>query len=126
MGAVFLTSVMLGRPMVEKLALEFWPLTPEMLARPAVGRLLRNLTFLWAGVNIAIGATTLTLFLYLPLAAYVVAKQLASLTISGVAIALTIDRSVRTARREGFAAQRSSRRRRAGQINRYAGALRRA
>jgi hypothetical protein len=108
MGCVFLISVVVGRPMVERLALEFWPLTPEMLARPAVARLLRGLTFLWAGVNLAIGATTLTLLLCLPMAAYVAVKQLASLAITGVGIALTIDRSVRTARREGFAVERTN------------------
>ena len=60
----------------------FWPLTPEMLACPAVVRLLRGLTFLWAGVNLAIGATTLTLLLWLPLAAYVALKQVVSLAIT--------------------------------------------
>ena len=90
--------------MVERLALEFWPLTPEMLARPAVNRLLRGLTFLWAGTNLAIGATTLTLLLVLPLATYVAVKQIASLAITGAAVAFTIDRAVCTARREGFAA----------------------
>jgi hypothetical protein len=104
MGCVFLISIALGRPMVERLALEFWPLTPEMLARPAVTRLLRRLTFLWAGVNVAIAATNFTLLLSLSLTSYVAAKQGASLVISGLAVALTIDRSVRTARREGFAA----------------------
>jgi len=113
MGTVFLVSVLVGRPMVERLALEFWPLTPEMLARPAVARLLRGLTFFWAGVNLTIGATTLTLLLCLPMATYVAAKQLASLAITGAAIALTIDRSVRTARREGFVAERPRRRLRA-------------
>jgi len=103
MGCVFLVSVAFGRPMVERLALEFWPLTPEMLARPAVTRLLRRLTFLWAGVNVTIAATNLTLLLWLPLPTYVAAKQIASLVISGLAIALTIDRAVRTARQEGFA-----------------------
>jgi hypothetical protein len=111
MGTVFLVSVVVGRPMVERLALEFWPLTPEMLARPAVTRLLRGLTFFWAGVNLTIGATTLTLLLCLPMATYVAAKQLASLAITGAAIALTIDRSVRTARREGFVADRPRHRR---------------
>lgn len=77
-----------------------WPLSSGrsrrgMLACPAV-------TFLWAGVNLAIGATTLTLLLWLPLAAYV-AKQVVSLAITGAG---TIDRAVRTARREGFAAER--------------------
>jgi hypothetical protein len=104
-GCVFLLSVAVGRPMVERLALEFWPLTPEMLARPAVNRLLRGLTLFWAGVNLAIAGTNLTLLLWLPLPAYVAVKQIASLTIMGIGIALTIDRSVRTARREGLAAR---------------------
>ena len=85
MGCVFLVSVVVGRPMVERLALEFWPLTPEMLARPAVLRLLRGLTFLWAAVNLLIGVTTLALLLWLPLAVYVAAKQFASLGIMGLA-----------------------------------------
>jgi uncharacterized membrane protein len=106
MGCVFLVSLLVGRPMVERLALEFWPLTPEMLARPAVIRLLRGLTLLWAAVNITIGATTLTLLLWLPLATYVAVKQVASLALTGLAIAVTIDLSVRTARREGFVAER--------------------
>ena len=109
MGCVFLVSLLAGRPMVERLALEFWPLTPEMLARPAVVRLLRGLTVLWAGVNLAMGAMTLTLLLWLPLATFVAVKQVVSLTMSGLAIALTIDLSVRTARREGFVAARPAR-----------------
>ena len=103
MGCVFLISIGIGRPLIERLALEFWPLTPEMLARPAVTVLLRRLTFLWAGVNLAIAATNLALLLWLPLTAYVAVKQVASLAITGIAIAVTIDRSVRLARREGFA-----------------------
>ena len=106
MACVFLLSVVIGRPMVERLALEFWPLTPEMLERPAVSHLLRGLTFLWAGVNLAIGATMLTLLVCLPLATFVAIKQLVSLAISGTGVAITIDRAVRTARREGFMAPR--------------------
>jgi uncharacterized membrane protein len=102
MAGVFLASIAVGRPMIEKLALEFWPLTPELLALPSVSRLLRGLTFLWAGVNLAIGATTLTMLLCLPLATYVAVKQLASLAITGTGIAVTIDRSLRVARAEGY------------------------
>ena len=76
MCGVFLTSVLIGRPMIEKLALEFWPLTPELLALPSVTRLLRGLTYLWAGVNLAIGATTLTLLL-VPPAGYLRRRQAA-------------------------------------------------
>ena len=102
MAGVFLASIAVGRPMIEKLALEFWPLTPELLALPSVSRLLRGLTFLWAGVNLAIGATTLTMLLCLPLATYVALKQIASLAITGTGIAITIDRSLRVARTEGY------------------------
>lgn len=105
-GCVFLASIPLGRPMVQALALEFWPLTPEMAAHPAVIRLLRRLTFLWAGVNFAVGAATLTLLIGLPLPLFVAVKQPVAWTITGGGIALTIDRAVRTARRNGFAADR--------------------
>lgn len=109
-GCVFLVSIALGRPMVEALALEFWPLTPEMLAHPAVSRLLRRLTFLWAGINFTIGAATLMLLVVLPLPAFVAIKQIVAWGIMGIGIAITIDRSVRTARREGFVAQAPRRR----------------
>jgi hypothetical protein len=102
MTGVFLISVAVGRPLIEQLALEFWPLTPELLALPSVARLLRGLTFLWAGVNLVIGATTVTLLVCVPLATYVALKQLASLAITGAGIAITIDRSLRVARREGY------------------------
>jgi hypothetical protein len=102
MTGVFLASIAIGRPLIERLALEFWPLTPELLALPSVSRLLRGLTYLWAGVNLAIGATTMTLLVCLPLATYVAVKQLASLAITGAGIAVTIDRSLRVARHEGY------------------------
>lgn len=106
MGCVFLTSIVLGRPMVEKLALQFWPLTPELMARPVVAQLLRRLTYLWAGINLLIGATTLGLLLWVPMATYVALKPLVSLGLTGMGIAITIDRSVRTARREGYVPDR--------------------
>jgi hypothetical protein len=102
MAGLFLVSIVIGRPLIERLALEFWPLTPELLAQPSVSRLMRGLTFLWAGVNLAIAATTLTLLVCLPLATYVAVKQVASLAITGVGIAITIDRSLRVARQEGY------------------------
>ena len=62
------------------------------------------------GVNFAIGATTLTLLIVLPLPVYVAIKQLVAWTIMGVGIAITIDRSVRTARQTGFAVEAPVRR----------------
>jgi hypothetical protein len=103
-GCVFLASVALRRPIVEALAHDFWPLTPEMRAHPAVTRLLRRLTFLWAGVNLAIFGATFTLLLVLPLPMYVALKQPVAWAITAAGIAITIDRSVHTGRRAGFAA----------------------
>jgi hypothetical protein len=108
-GLVFLVSIAVGRPLVQALAHDFWPLTPEMLESAAVARLLRRLTFLWAGVNFACAAATFTLLVVLPLPAFVAVKQLVSWGIIGVAIAITIDRSVRTARREGYVAAKTAR-----------------
>ena len=104
-GCVFLVSVALRRPMVESLALDFWPLTPEMRAHPSVVRLLRRLTFLCAGINHTIFAATLTLLLVLPLPAYVALKQPVAWSITAAGIAITIDRAVHTGRRAGFAAE---------------------
>jgi hypothetical protein len=102
MGIVFLISIVIGRPMVERLALEFWPLTPELMARPVVSRLLRRLTYLWAAVNLAIGVTTFGLLLWVPTTTFVALKPVVSLGLTGLGTAITIDRSVRTARREGY------------------------
>ena len=108
-GLVFLGSIALGRPIVHALAHDFWPLTPEMLDCPGVTRLLRRLTYLWAGVNFACAAATFTLLVTLPLPAFVAVKQFVSWGIISVAIAITIDRSVRTARREGYVAAKTAR-----------------
>ena len=101
-GCMFLLSLTVGRPLVERLAVDFWPLSTELLDRPGVARLLRRLSLLWAVTNLTIGAATFTFLVSLPLPAFVAVKQVATLAITGVAIALTIDASVRTARREGL------------------------
>jgi hypothetical protein len=49
-----------GRPLVQRFASDFCPLTAEVEARPAISVLFRRLTFLWAGLNIAAAAISLT------------------------------------------------------------------
>jgi hypothetical protein len=101
-GAIFLLSLAVGRPLVGRLASEFCPLTPEVVLRPAVARLFRGLTVLWAGVNLASATTTLILLLFLPVATFVAAKTISGLFITCGGIALTVSWSLRTARREGL------------------------
>ena len=110
MGCVFLVSVGIGRPLIGRLADEFWPITPEMAAHPGVHRLFRDLTLLWATVNLVTAALTLCLLVTLPRGAFVAVKQLSGFVISAGAVFLTISLSLSTARREGFAAMPSGRR----------------
>jgi hypothetical protein len=100
-AGLFLGSL-LGRPLVGRLAVDFCPLTPEVASRPAVLRLFRGLTILWAGVNLVTAATTFALLISLPIAAFVAAKALSGLAITITGIVLTVSWSLRTARREGL------------------------
>jgi hypothetical protein len=106
MAGVFLISIVVGRPLIGRLACEFWPVAPEVAARPAVKRLFRRLTVLWAGVNLATATTTLILLLCLPLATFVAVKQISGLAITAAGIASTVSLSLRTARLEGLIAAR--------------------
>lgn len=104
MAALFLASVAVGRPLIGRLAHEFWEVPPDVAARPAVRRLFRRLTFLWAGVNLTIATVTLLLLLWLPLTAFVAMKQVPVLGLTFGAIFVTISLSLRTARLEGLIA----------------------
>jgi hypothetical protein len=103
MSLVFLGSVLIGRPLIASLAHEFWPLTSEDVSSPAVTRLFRNLTVLWAGINLATAVTTMVLLTVLPLATFVAVKQLTGLGITAVGVYVTVSSSLRMARRENLA-----------------------
>jgi hypothetical protein len=100
-GTAFLVSIAMGRPLIAKLAHDFWPITPEQADNPRVQALLRNLTWLWAGVNFATATLTFVLLTSLPLHAFLAAKQASGLAVTLTAIAITIAWSHRTACAEG-------------------------
>ena len=103
MGCVFLISVVVGRPLIGSLANEFWPVPEDVASRPRVRRLFRNLTLMWAGINLATAAVTLGLLVTLPLGAFLALKQILGLSITVGAVFITISFSLRTARHEGLA-----------------------
>jgi uncharacterized membrane protein len=105
-SAVFLGSVLIGRPLVNRLAAEFCPLTDEATNRHGVQRLFRHLTLFWSAVLLAHSAVTLTLLLTLSVDAFVTAKTMISPGLTGVAVACTVVWSVAVARREGLASPR--------------------
>jgi hypothetical protein len=117
-AGVFLISIALGRPLIAKLAHDFWPITPEQAEIPRVRRLMVGLTVLWAGVNLATASVTLVLLLSLDLTTFLAAKQLTGLAITITAIAITITWAHRTASAEGIIAP--SRRRSARIVEREA------
>jgi hypothetical protein len=102
LGFVFLGSVLVGRPLISRLAHDFCPIAPEVLLRPAVVELFVGLTVLWAGVHLLTAATTFGMLVSMPVATFVLVKTLTSLSITAAAIALTVSWSIRIARRENL------------------------
>lgn len=110
MAGVFFASVAVGRPLIGRLAGEFWPLTVEAAARPGVQRLFRGLTLLWGGANLASAAMTMALLVWLPLEAFLPLKQVASSALTAATVFVTVSASLRTARREGLVSAQPRRR----------------
>jgi hypothetical protein len=102
LAGIFLGSVMIGRPLVARLANDFCPLAPEVAGRPAVKRLFAGLTLLWAVVHLATALVTFAMLITMPVAPFVAVKTTTCLAITVVAVVITVCWSVRTARREGL------------------------
>jgi hypothetical protein len=102
MGFVFLLSVAVGRPLIARLAGEFWPISSEMAANPGITRLFRDLTLLWAACNFLSAFVTLVMLVYLPLGAFVPLKQLSGYAMTATTVFLTVSLSLSAARREGL------------------------
>lgn len=102
LAVVFAGSVLVGRPVVARLASDFCQLAPEVASRPRVVRLFQGLTMLWAGVHVATAAATFGMLVSLPTATYVALKTVACLSITVAAVVLTVSWSIRTARTENL------------------------
>ena len=55
-AAIFLGSLLSARPIVARLAPDFYPIDDALAARPRIRRLFRRLTLLWGLVIVAKGA----------------------------------------------------------------------
>jgi hypothetical protein len=107
-AAAFLLSVPAGKPLAQKLAADFCPLPPSVLAAPAVRRFFMRISLLWALTNALNAVVTLWLLLNQDLATYVLAKTVASWTITGSAIAISTIWFKRSMRRHGLLRSRRS------------------
>jgi hypothetical protein len=100
LAGFFLGSVLVGRPVIGRLAHDFCPLAPEVASRPAIVQLFAGLTVLWASVHLLTAAATFGLLVSLPVATFVALKTVACFGITIGAVVLTVTWSLRIARRE--------------------------
>jgi hypothetical protein len=99
---LFLLSLASARPMVARLAGDFYPMDDELAARPRVRRLFRNLTIMWAVLGLAKAGTMLWLLQSQTLGTFVLVKSVSMLTINVLAAFATIGLAALVARREGL------------------------
>jgi hypothetical protein len=102
-GGCLAASVLIGRPLIARFASDFCPLGPDVEGRPAVLRLFRSLTLLWAGINLIAALVSLVLLLTVPTTVFVGTSAVSGWIITGVGLLATVTASVRTAQREGLA-----------------------
>ena len=99
---LFLLSLASARPMVARLAGDFYPMDHELAMRPRVRRLFRNLTALWAALGLAKAGMTLWLLQSQSLETFILVKSISVLAINLLAAAATIALAALVARQEGL------------------------
>ena len=101
-AVLFLLSLASARPMVARLAGDFYPMDHELAARPRIRLLFRRLTILWAVLGLAKATMTLWLLQSQSLEVFVLAKSISMLAINLLAASATIGLAALVARQEGL------------------------
>lgn len=101
-AALFLLSLASTRPMVARLAGDFYPMDHELASRPRVRRLFRNLTILWAMLGLGKATFTLWLLQSQSLDTFVLVKSVTTLSINVLAASATIGLAAMVAKKEGL------------------------
>lgn len=101
-ATAFLLSLASARPMVARLAGDFYPMDVDLHMRPRIQRLFRNLTVLWAALCLGKAALTLWLLQSTSLETFVLVKSVSALSINMLAATATIGLAVLVARKEGL------------------------
>ena len=99
---LFLISLASARPMVARLAGDFYPMDHDLAMRPRVRRLFWHLTLFWGVLGLARATTTLWLLQSQSLETFVLVKGISMLVINVVAAFATIALAALVARREGL------------------------
>ncbi len=99
---LFALSLASARPMVARLAGDFYPMDHELAMRPRVRRLFWHLTALWAGLGLAKASATLWLLQSQSLETFVLVKSILMLVVNVLAAVLTVALAAYVARQEGL------------------------
>jgi len=101
-AVLFLLSLASARPMVARLAGDFYPMDHELAMRPRIRRLFWHLTLFWAVLGLARAMMTLWLLQSQSLETFVVVKSISMLAINVLAAFATIGLAALVARKEGL------------------------
>lgn len=101
-ATAFLLSLVSARPLVARLAGDFYPMDHELHLRPGIRRLFWRLTLMWAVICFAKAAVTLWMLLALDVETFVLVRDASLQTANILAVVVTIALAVRVARREGL------------------------
>jgi hypothetical protein len=100
LAGAFFVSLASARPVVARLAADFYPMTSEIAKRPSVQRLFWRLTLLWAFVCLCRAGITFWLLESQSVVNFVMLRSLSLLALTVVAVAVTVVAAVSVARRE--------------------------
>jgi hypothetical protein len=101
-AALFLISLATARPIVSRLAGDFFPMSADIAARPRIQRLFWNLTLFWALICVAKSIVTVWLLETFPLVTFVAIKEVMILTMLIIGTGVTVAAAFRVAKSEGL------------------------
>ena len=100
-AAIFLGSLLTARPIVARLAPDFYPIDAALAARPRIRRLFRRLTLLWGLVIVLKASVTLWLLVSLSTVHYVLIQSSSIIGLMLTATVATVALSAVVGRQEG-------------------------
>ena len=103
-ATAFFASLATARPVVARLASDFFPMSAEVAMRPRVRRLFWYLTLLWGMVCLGKASVTVSLLVSQSTMTFVVVKSICLFTITVLAVTATVLAALRVARKEGLLA----------------------
>jgi hypothetical protein len=101
-AALFLSSLTTARPVVARLAADFYPMNADIAGRPKIQKLFWNLTLFWAVIAFSKAVVTVWLLEEFPLVTFVAVKSLFVLATIIAGTIITVATAFRVAKSEGL------------------------